>query len=120
MAKYIFPKIVIDPIKPPDEHLYNAEYEHKKEVFGHKAVKDFIIREKKDTFTKQDLEEWFQPSKPKGGKQLKQPQVPAEKTNRILDYLNSLIIHQVEYILDTIESNGLDFYNAGQVIEEAR
>ena len=51
MAKYIFPKIVIDPIKPSD-NLYNAEYEHKKEVFGHKVAKDFIIREKKDQFSK--------------------------------------------------------------------
>ena len=50
---------MIDPIKPSDEHLYNAEYEHKKEVFGHKAVKDFIMREKKDTFSKLDMQIWF-------------------------------------------------------------
>ena len=44
LAQYIFPLVEIDPVKPGDAHLYNAEYEHKKEVFGHKAVKDFIIR----------------------------------------------------------------------------
>ena len=38
----------------------------------------------------------------------------------LLDYLNSLIIHQMNFILDTIEKYGLDFYNAGQVIEEAK
>ena len=44
LAQYIFPLVEIDPVKPGDAHLYNAEYEHKKEVFGHKAVKDFVIR----------------------------------------------------------------------------
>ena len=64
------------------------------------------------------MKKWFEASPQNGD--LKQPQVPQSKSNPILDYLNSLIIHQVEYILDTIEANGLDFYNAGQVIEEAK
>ena len=58
--------IVIDPFKPPDEHLYNAEYEHKKEVFGHKVAKDFIMRQKKDSFTKDEMIAWFEPSTNKG------------------------------------------------------
>ena len=37
-----------------------------------------------------------------------------------MDYLNSLIVAQINYILDIIEKNGLDFYNANQIIEEAR
>lgn len=109
LAKYLYPLIVIDPIKPGDEHLYNAEYEHKKEVFGHKVTKDFIMRTKKETFTKEDMQKWFQASPSKGD--LKQPQV--KNSNQILDYLNSLIISQINYILDIIEQNGLDFFNAG-------
>ena len=38
----------------------------------------------------------------------------------LLDYLNSVIIAQVNYILDTIEKQGLDFFNANDVIEEAK
>jgi hypothetical protein len=56
---------------------------------------------------------WFEPSKNVAKKNLKQPQVDESKTNPILCYLNSLIVNQVEYILDTIETNGLDFFNAG-------
>ena len=37
-----------------------------------------------------------------------------------MDYLNSIIIAQVDYILDTIEKHQLDFYNANDVIEEAK
>ena len=51
-------------MKPGDDHLYNAEYEHRKEVFGHKFVKDFIIRENKNKFTKDMIIEWFAPSIP--------------------------------------------------------
>ena len=35
-----------------------------------------------------------------------------------MDYLNSVIVHQVNYILDTIEKHGLDFFNANDVIKE--
>ncbi len=45
LSQYVFPLIEIDPVKPGDAHLYNAEYEHKKEVFGHKAIKDFMMRD---------------------------------------------------------------------------
>ena len=31
-----------------------------------------------------------------------------------------MIVAQINYILDIIEKNGLDFYNAAQIIEEAR
>ena len=55
LSKYIFPRLVIDPVKPGDEHLYNAEYEHRKEVFGHKFVKDFIIMQKKKSFLKKQI-----------------------------------------------------------------
>ena len=55
LSKYFFPKILIDPIKPGDEHLYNAEYEHKKEVFGHKAIKDYIMKQKKESFSKEEI-----------------------------------------------------------------
>ena len=47
LAQYLYPRVEIDPVKPGDAHLYNAEYEHKKEVFGLKAVKDFIMRDMK-------------------------------------------------------------------------
>ena len=58
-------------MKPGDDHLYNAEYEHRKEVFGHKFVKDFIIRENKNKFTKDMIKDWFAPSTPKKGATLK-------------------------------------------------
>ena len=62
LTLYTFPKIVLDPIRPANENLYDAEYEHKKEVFGHKFVKDFIIRTGKETFTKEEVEAWFKPT----------------------------------------------------------
>ena len=68
LSQYLFPLVEIDPVKPGDAHLYNAEYEHKKEVFGHKAVKDFIIRESKahndkKAFSLNQISEWFKPTK---------------------------------------------------------
>ena len=32
--------------------------------------------------------------------------------------MNSMIIHQINYILDVIEREGLDFYNAKDVVKE--
>jgi len=61
LAKYIFPRLVLDPVKPGD-NLYNAEYEHKKEVFAHKFAKDFIMREGKvgkNKFSRNDIGKWF-------------------------------------------------------------
>jgi hypothetical protein len=84
LSQYVFPLIEIDPVKPGDAHLYNAEYEHKKEVFGHKAIKDFIMRDMnktaKITYTTEELKKWFESSEaPVSQKDLKQPQVPSEK-----------------------------------------
>ena len=66
LAQYLFPRVEIDPVKPGDAHLYNAEYEHKKEVFGLKAVKDFIFRDMKKTgkktYTLDELRPWFEPT----------------------------------------------------------
>ena len=66
LAQYLFPRVEIDPVKPGDAHLYNAEYEHKKEVWGLKAVKDFIMRDikktAKKTYTVEELKPWFEPS----------------------------------------------------------
>ena len=62
LAKYIFPKLELDPVRPGDPSLYNAEYEHKKEVFGHKFAKDFIMRTKKTWFTKGDIGKFFGPT----------------------------------------------------------
>ena len=62
LAKYIFPRLVLDPVRPGDPSLYNAEYEHKKEVFGHKLAKDFIMRSGTTWFTKGDIGKWFQPT----------------------------------------------------------
>mmetsp|Transcript_16583 Transcript_16583/g.28229 ORF Transcript_16583/g.28229 Transcript_16583/m.28229 type:complete len:145 (+) Transcript_16583:348-782(+) len=104
-------------MRPGDSNLYNAEYEHRKEVFGHKFVKDFIIRESGTHFAKDQIRSWFQPSKSESGT-IKQPQIPVEKSSRLLDYLNKLMVKQVDYILDIIEQKGLDFYNANQVVEE--
>ena len=80
LAQYLFPRVEIDPVKPGDAHLYNAEYEHKKEVFGLKAVKDFIFRDMKKTgkktYTLDEMRPWFEPSEAPSQKDLKQPQVP--------------------------------------------
>jgi hypothetical protein len=73
LVKFIYPKLVIDPVKPRDEHLYNAEYEHRKEVFGHKFIKDFIILQNKTLFSKSEINSWFQPSQPV--EPLKHPQI---------------------------------------------
>ena len=68
LSQYVFPLIEIDPVKPGDAHLYNAEYEHKKEVFGHKAIKDFMMRDmktktaKKTTYTVDEIKKWFEPT----------------------------------------------------------
>lgn len=59
LVTYIWPKIIIDPIYPGNPHLYDSAYEHAKQVFGHKFIKDFIIRAKKDVFTKEEIEAWF-------------------------------------------------------------
>lgn len=120
LAQYAWPKIVIDPIKPGNENLYDAHYEHVKQVFGHKFVKDFIIRAGKEHFSKEDIESWFKPMPVQDKVNFKQPQVPAEKCNLLLDYLNSLIIHQMNYILDTIQKYSLDFYNANDAPETAK
>ena len=34
---------MVDPIEPDNKHLYNAEYEHRKDVWAHKCVKDFMM-----------------------------------------------------------------------------
>ena len=36
----------------------------------------------------------------------------------LLNYLNSIIAHQIDYILDTIQDKGLDFYNANDWLPE--
>lgn len=48
LALYVWPKIIIEPISPGNPDLYDAHYEHVKQVFGHKFVKDFIIRTGKE------------------------------------------------------------------------
>ena len=55
LVKYTWPKIVIDPIKPGNPALFDSSYEHIKQVFGHKFIKDFIIREGKENFSKEDI-----------------------------------------------------------------
>ena len=118
LSRYLWPKIVIDPVKPGNENLYNAEYEHKKEVFGNKAIKDFIIMKNQQEFTLKEIQTWFEDRLAKYKEELRQPQV--ENQSEILNYLNSLIVAQVEYILDTITEHDLDFYNAHDVFEEAK
>ena len=102
----MFPKLVIDPVKPLHDHLYDSAYEHKKEVWGHKGVKDFIISygNNATAFTKTQIKEWFEPSLvPEGKFEFKEPLMPIEKSSKLLDYINSMIVNQVDYILDTIE-----------------
>jgi hypothetical protein len=40
------------------------------------------------------------------------------KSSKLLDYINTMISNQVNYILDTIERRGLDFYNVHDAIME--
>ena len=65
LSTYLWPLIVISPVKPGNS-LYDAEYEHKKEVWGHKAIKDFIITKKAKEFSKADMQTWFQETAVKG------------------------------------------------------
>ena len=110
LAKYIFPLIKIDA-KHPSSNLFDAEYEHKKEVFGHKLAKDFIIKQNKLQFSEDEMKQWFEVECQSGNEQTKN-QIP------LLNYLNSIISNQIDYILDTIEEHGLDFYNARDYIPE--
>jgi hypothetical protein len=43
LSKHLLAKLVIEPIEPEDKNLYNAEYEHKKDVWSHKCIKDFML-----------------------------------------------------------------------------
>ena len=45
MVQYLLEgkRFVIDPVKPGADHLYDATYEHRKEVWANKGVKDFLI-----------------------------------------------------------------------------
>ena len=43
LTNYLWPKLIIEP-KHPTDGMYHAEHEHRKEVWGHKCVKDFIIQ----------------------------------------------------------------------------
>ena len=71
----------------------------------------------KTSFTKSEIKTWFEPEKI-NETDLLLPQIPLQKQSRILNYLNSILIHQVDFILDTISENGLDFYE-NQVIRKA-
>ena len=56
LTKHLLNVLVVDPVKPDNAHLYNAAYEHKKEVWAHKAIKDFIIsKDNNENFTKRDI-----------------------------------------------------------------
>lgn len=46
--------------------------------------------------------------------------MPDERANQLLDHLNSLIVHQINYILDTIQKHQLDFHNANDAPESAK
>ena len=60
LTKYVITQLIIDPVRPAQVHLYNAEYEHKKEVWAHKAIKDFLMsKDNQLTFTKRDIQSWF-------------------------------------------------------------
>ena len=58
LSLYLTEKLVIDPIKPNDG-LFNAAYEHKKEVWAHKAVKDFLMLKNQTEFSKQEVMAWL-------------------------------------------------------------
>ena len=71
LVSYVWPKIVIEPIQPGNPQLYDAHYEHVKQVFGHKFVKDFIIRTGKSKFSKQEIKAWFEPTPVDKSRELK-------------------------------------------------
>ena len=83
-------------------------------------MKDFIITfgNNKTSFTKNEVQSWFEPSAIPNTP-LKQPQMSMIKSSKLMDYINSMISNQVNYILDTIENEKLDFYNVHDVIKEA-
>ena len=100
LTMYMWPKMIIDP-KHPTNGLYDVEHEHRKEVWGHKCVKDFMLRAGKKEFTMGEMKKWFEATEKPAGSQLKQPQVGGSM--QLLDFCNSLIVAQVNYVLDTIE-----------------
>ena len=67
----MWPKLKIEPREPTDG-LFHADHEHRKEVWGSKCVKDFMIKDGRESFDKSDLEIWFKPTHDTGNRQ---PQV---------------------------------------------
>ena len=61
LSLYLTEKLVIDPINPNDG-LFNAAYEHKKEVWAHKAVKDFLIFKNQTEYSREQVRDWFTPA----------------------------------------------------------
>ena len=70
LTMYMWPRMIIDP-KHPTNGLYDVEHEHRKEVWGHKCVKDFMLRDGRLAFSKTDMKKWFAPTTVKQGTQLK-------------------------------------------------
>ena len=55
-------RFIIDPVRPGNDlSLYDAMYEHRKEVWANKAAKDFLISQNNQTqFTLKEIEKWFE------------------------------------------------------------
>ena len=79
LTLHLFPRLVIQP-KEPTDGLYNVEHEHRKEVWGHKCVKDFLLKDGRTVFAKEDMAAWFKSS----SDGVPQP--------LILDFCNAIII----------------------------
>lgn len=62
LTKHLQLRLVVDPIEPHNKHLYNAEYEHRKDVWAHKCVKDFIFSKTNETnLDIKFIQTWFDP-----------------------------------------------------------
>ena len=51
LTHYLWQKLKIEPREPTDG-LFHADHEHRKEVWGSKCVKDFMIKDGRETFEK--------------------------------------------------------------------
>ena len=69
-------KIKIDPLEPNTGHFSHPHYDHAKKVYCNKFIKDFILRDGRMSYTKDEVAKWFEPTPVLDESKLKQPQVP--------------------------------------------
>ena len=67
------------------------------------------MMQNKSGFAQNEIRDWFD-YRPSKQDDLLFPQVSSKSASYFLDYVNSVLIGQVDYILNTIEQHGLDFH----------